>query len=359
MNTTKPLKVAPSELRELEELVRRRTARAGHVRRARVVLLAAQGISGEEISRRLSLTPPRVSAIRKRFERGRVAGLADQPKAGRKDHAVTQEQVERIISLAVSPPPAGYGRWSSRLIAARVKLTSATVAKVLRANDLKPHLARTFKISRDPDFAAKVRDVVGLYLNPPQSAVVLSVDEKTQIQALERTQLMLPLRPGKVRRFTHDYERHGVLDLYAALNVATGEVSHQCTERHTAKEFLGFLRLLAKQYRNRELHVILDNSSAHGTPAVQRWLEKHPNVHFHYTPTSASWLNQVEALFSILTRQSLRHGDFRTKTALRKHIEAFLERWNQNPTPFIWTKKPHRLVRDHRRMLARISYAAH
>lgn len=359
MNTTKPLKVTPSELQELEELVRKRTARAGHVRRARVVLLAAQGISGAEISRRLSLTPPRVSAIRKRFECGRVPGLADQPKAGRKDHAVTQKQIEQIVSLAVSPPPPGYGRWSSRLIAARVKLTSATVAKVLRANDLKPHLARTFKISRDPDFAAKVRDVVGLYLNPPQNAVVLSVDEKTQIQALERTQLTLPLRPGRVRRFTHDYERHGVIDLYAALNVLTGEVSHQCTERHTAKEFLEFLRLLARQYRNQELHVILDNSSAHGTPAVQRWLEKHPKVHFHYTPTSASWLNQVEALFSILTRQSLRNGDFRTKTALRKHIKAFLERWNQNPVPFIWTKKPHRLIRDHRRMLARISYAAH
>lgn len=276
MNTTKPLKVTPSELQELEELVRKRTARAGHVRRARVVLLAAQGISGAEISRRLSLTPPRVSAIRKRFECGRVPGLADQPKAGRKDHAVTQKQIEQIVSLAVSPPPPGYGRWSSRLIAARVKLTSATVAKVLRANDLKPHLARTFKISRDPDFAAKVRDVVGLYLNPPQNAVVLSVDEKTQIQALERTQLTLPLRPGRVRRFTHDYERHGVIDLYAALNVLTGEVSHQCTERHTAKEFLEFLRLLARQYRNQELHVILDNSSAHGTPAVQRWLENIP-----------------------------------------------------------------------------------
>jgi len=359
MNTTKPLKVTPSEQRELEELVRKRTARAGHVRRARVVLLAAQGVPGREIGRRLSLTPPKVTAIRKRFEQGRVAGLADRPRGGRKDHAVTPEQVERIVSLVMSPPPAGYGRWSTRQIGARVNLTSATVAKVLRANDLKPHLARTFKVSKDPNFAAKVRDVVGLYLKPPQNAVVLSVDEKTQIQALERTQLMLPLRPGKVKRFTHDYERHGVLDLYAALNVVTGEVSHQCTDRHTAKEFLGFLRLLARQYRGRELHVILDNSSAHQTPAVQRWLERHPNVHFHYTPTSASWLNQVEALFSILTRQSLRHGDFQTRTALRKHIEAFLECWNQNPTPFIWTKKPHSLVRDHRRMLARISYAQH
>jgi transposase len=359
MNPTKPLKVTPSELRDLEELVRKRTARAGHVRRARVVLLAALGVSGREIARRLALTPPRVSEIRRRFELGRVAGLADRPRAGRKDHAVTPAQVERIVSLAVSPPPAGHARWSTRMLGARVGLTSATVAKVLRANDLKPHRARTFKVSRGPDFASKVRDVVGLYLNPPHNAVVVSVDEKTQIQALERTQLMLPLRPGKVARHTHDYERHGVLDLYAALNVATGEVTHQCTERHTAKEFLGFLSLLARQYRGRELHVILDNSSAHGTPAVQRWLERHPLVKFHYTPTSASWLNQVEALFSILTRKSLRHSDFPSKTALRKHIQAFLERWNQKPTPFIWTKKPHRLIRDHRRMLARISHAVH
>jgi transposase len=324
-----------------------------------VVLLSAQGIPGVEIARRLSLSVGQVSRIRKRFERDAVAGLADQPKAGRKDHAVPAEKVERIVTLAVSPPPTGYGRWSTRLIARRVNLTSATVAKVLRANDLKPHLARTFKVSRDPEFAAKVRDVVGLYLNPPENAIVLSVDEKTQIQALDRTQLMLPLRPGKVSRFTHDYERHGVLDLYAALNIATGEVTHQCTERHTAKEFMAFLQVLARRHRGRELHVILDNSSSHSTPDVQRWLARHPKVSFHYTPTSASWLNQVEALFSILTRQSLRLGDFTSKSALRQHIRAFLERWNKNPTPFIWTKKPHRLIRDHRRMLARNSHAEH
>jgi transposase len=359
MSTTKPLKLTAGEREELECLIRQRSAKAGHVRRVRAVLLAADGVSGVEIGRRLGVSVPQISRIRKRFEHGRVPGLADQPKAGRKDHAVTPQQVERIVSLVMSPPPKGYSRWSTRQIGERVKLTSATVARVLRANDLKPHLARTFKVSRDPNFVEKVHDVVGLYLNPPENAVVLSVDEKTQIQALERTQLSLPLRPGKVRTHTHDYERHGVLDLYAALNVGTGEVTHQCAERHTAKEFLAFLRLLSRQYRGRELHVIIDNSSAHGTAAVRQWLERHPNVHFHYTPTSASWLNQVEAVFSILTRRSLRHGDFRTKTSLRKHIEAFLASWNKSPTPFVWTKQPHALVRNHSRMLARISYAAH
>jgi transposase len=353
------LTLTTSQRSELERLSARRTARAGHVRRARVVLLSANGASGADIAMRLGLSKEQVSRIRRRFIEGGVAALADRPKAGRKDHAVAQETIERIVEMALSPPPAGRTRWTTRLIGREVDLTSATVAKVLRANGLKPHLVRTYKVSRDPDFIAKVRDVVGLYLNPPQNAIVLSVDEKTQIQALQRTQLPLPLRPGRAARHTHDYKRHGVLDLYAALNIATGQVAHSCTDSHTAADFLGFMKRVARLHRGRELHVVLDNSSTHATAEVKAWLADNPRIHFHYTPTSASWLNQVEGFFGILGKQSLGVSDFPSKSALRAHIDSYMAHWNDDPTPFAWTKPAAAIIRSHRRMLARISHAVH
>ena len=240
-------------------------------------------------------------------------------------------------------------------MARKFNLTSATISKILRANGLKPHLVRTYKVSRDPDFASKVTDVVGLYLNPPENAIVLSVDEKTSIQALERTQLPLPLRQGRAARHTHDYKRHGVLDLYAALNVATGEVAHACTESHTAADFLSFMKLVSKKHPRRELHVVLDNSATHSTPKVMAWLQKNPRIHFHYTPTSASWLNQVEGFFGILQKQSLKATDFLSKKQLREHIAAYIAHWNQDPTPLIWTKPAAAIIRSRQRMLARIS----
>jgi DDE superfamily endonuclease len=214
-------------------------------------------------------------------------------------------------------------------------------------------------VSRDPEFAAKVQDVVGLYLNPPENAVVLSLDEKTSIQALERTQLPLPLRTGRAVRHTHDYKRHGVLDLYAALEIATGKVTHACTDHHTGLEFLSFMKTVARAHPRRELHVVLDNSSTHGTPEVTSWLAKNPRIHFHYTPTSASWLNQVEGFFGILAKQSLSLTNFPSKAALRQHIEAYLANWNENPSPFAWTKPARAIIRSHKRMLARISVAMH
>jgi transposase len=214
-------------------------------------------------------------------------------------------------------------------------------------------------VSRDPAFAAKMKDIVGLYLNPPEHAIVLSVDEKTQIQALERTQLPLPLRQGRAARHTHDYKRHGVLDLYAAMNVATGEVAHACADSHTAADFLSFMKQVAAQYPQKELHVVLDNSSTHSTRAIKKWLEKHPRIHFHYTPTSASWLNQVEGFSGILAKQSLRVVDFPSRRALRDHIEAYIRQWNNDPTPLIWTKPAGAIIRSHRRMLARISHTVH
>jgi transposase len=244
-------------------------------------------------------------------------------------------------------------------LARRAGLGRTSVHDVLRANDLKPHLRRTFKVSKDPRFGEKVRDVVGLYLNPPQNAAVISMDEKTQVQALDRTQPMLPLRPGQVERGTHDYRRNGVVDLYAALEVKTRRVVGDCRDSHTGQDFLSFLKRLDRSFRKGELHVILDNSSTHKTPEVYEWLATHPRVAFHFTPTSASWLNQVEGFFSILTRRSLKRASFPSTTALRRHIERFLKTWNQDPTPFVWTKSARRIVRDHRRILERMSRTEH
>ncbi len=325
----------------------------------RVILLSAEGVAGREIPRRLDLSPEQVSRIRSRFRAEGVKGLDERPKAGRKDHAVAADTVEQIVQLAMSPPPAGRSRWTTRLLAKRVGLTSGCVSDVLRRNGLKPHLSRTYKVSRDPEFAAKVKDVVGLYLNPPEHAVVLSVDEKTSIQALERTQLPLPLRSGRASSHTQDYKRHGVVDLFAALEVATGKVTHRLSDTHTAVDFIAFMNRVVREFPTQELHVILDNSSTHGTPEVKAWLDEHPRVQFHYTPTSASWLNQVEGFFGIFGKQSLSETDFPTKKALREHVIAYMRSWNKNPTPFAWTKPARAIINSHRRMLDRISTAVH
>lgn len=349
------VQLSAAQSRALEKLLAKRSLNAGHASRVRVVLLSADGVRAGEIARRVGITATHVSRIRKRFAEAGVKGLEEQPKAGRKDHAVPSDTVERIVQTTLSPPPPGRTRWTTRLLARKFNLTSATISKILRSNGLKPHLVRTYKVSRDPNFAAKVKDVVGLYLNPPENAIVLSVDEKTSIQALERTQLPLPLRQGRAARHTHDYKRHGVLDLYAALNIATGEVAHACTDSHTAHDFLSFMKQVARLNPKRELHVILDNSSTHSTPAIRKWLKQHPRIQFHYTPTSASWLNQVEGFFGILAKQSLRATDFLSKKQLRAHIQAYIAGWNKDPTPFIWTKPAAAIIRSHRRMLARIS----
>jgi transposase len=353
------IKLTDEQREQLRSIVRRPSESAGLVRRARVVLLSDEGVSGREIALRLDLSPEHVSVIRSRFRAEGVAGLAERPKPGRTDHAVSAETEARLVQLAMSPPPAGRSRWTARLLAKAVRLSPGCVSDVLRRNGLKPHLVRTYKVSRDPDFASKVKDVVGLYLNPPEHAVVLSVDEKTSIQALERTQLPLPLRSGRAARHTHDYKRHGVVDLYAALEVATGNVTHRVTESHTATDFLGFMDAVARRYPRKQLHVVLDNSSSHSTPEVTAWLAAHPRVQFHYTPTSASWLNQVEGFFGILGKQSLSATDFYSKTALREHLHAYMRAWNRNPTPFAWTKPAAAIIKSHRRMLKRISTTVH
>lgn len=343
----------------LEKIVALASNPAGVVRRARVVLLSAAGEPAAAIAERLDLSAEAVSRIRRRFLDSGVEGLATRPKAGRKDHAVSADNVERIVQLALAPPPAGRSRWTTRLLAKEMGLTSGCISDILRRNGLKPHLVRTYKVRRDPECVAKGKDVVGLYLNPPEHAVVLSVDEKTSIQALERTQRPLPLRAGRAVRHTHDDKRHGVLDLYAALEIATGQVTHRVSATHTAVDFLGFMNKVARTYPGRELHVILDNSSTHRTPDVQAWLATHPQIQFHYTPTSASWLNQVEGFFGIFSTQSLSLTDLPSKKALREHIGAYMRSWNRSPTPFAWTKPAAAIIRSHRRMLERISTAVH
>lgn len=343
----------------LDALVGRTSAPAGVVRRARVILLSAAGLSGAEVAARLDLSPEAVSRIRRRFVHEGVDGLADHPKAGRRDHAVPPETVEQIVQLALSPPPPGRSRWTTRLLGAAVGRTSGCVSDILRAQSVKPHLTRTYKVSRDPAFAAKVTDVVGLYLHPPEHAIVLSVDEKTSIQALERTQPPLPLRAGRAVRHTHDYRRHGIVDLFAALEVATGKVTHALSPTHTAADFLRFMKKVARTYPDQELHVVLDNSSTHDTEAIRTWLQAHPRLHFHYTPTSASWLNQIEGFFGILAKQSLSVTDFASTQALKDHLVAYLRTWNKNPTPFEWTKPAKAIIKSHKRMLDRISTAVH
>jgi transposase len=358
MRTTVPLTMTPAARKQLEALLTKRTLAHRHARRIRVVLLAADGVPGVEIARRVSISHFQVSRLRRRFERGGVVGLEEQPRPGR-GNRVAEKTIRKIVAKVMTPPPPGYSHWSCPQLAKVFGLGKTVIHKILRANDLKPHLSATFKVSKDPRFDEKAADVVGLYLNPPAKAVVISLDEKTQVQALDRTQPMLPMRPGQIERHTHDYERNGVVDLYAALEVATGRFVGQCTESHTGADFLAFMKKLVGAFPRNELHVILDNSSTHSTPDVQEWLAANERVKFHFTPTSASWLNQVEGFFSILTRRSLRRTSFPTKAALRRHIKSYLDRWNEDPTPFVWTKSAHAILRDHRKMLARISRMEH
>ena len=343
-NHSRPLVLAAADRQEIERLQRSPTTAAGLTRRARAVLLMADNVSGTEVARLTGYTPVQVSRIRGRFAAEGFRGLLDRPRSGRPPR-MTEAKSARIVALTLKPPPAGLTHWSTRELAERVGLSHTTVHRIWRAHALQPHRVQTFKFSTDPHAEQKIRDVVGLYLNPPTHAVVLSLDEKTQIQALDRTQPLLPLRPGSPARQTHDYRRHGLTSLYAALEIASGRVLGECSDRHTGADFLRFLKGLSRRYRGHELHVVLDNSSTHSTPDVRAWLDAHPSVHFHFTPTGASWLNMIEAWFGILTRKSVRRGSFVSVRALVRHIAHYIDHWNENPTPFVWTKKPADIIR--------------
>jgi transposase len=286
---------------QLTSWVRSSSVRAGLAQRARIVLLAADGVPVKEIVERVGVSKPTVIAWKKRYAAEGIGGLADRPKPGRP----AQVDEVAVVSATLEPPPerVGVTHWSSRLLAAQLGISHVWVGKIWKRWGLQPWRSETFKFSTDPELEAKVGDVVGLYLNPPENAVVLSVDEKSQVQALDRTAPMLPMRPGIPEKQTHDYLRHGTTTLFAALEVATGKVTDACYPRHRHQEFLRFLKQVAKAYPRRELHIVLDNYGTHKHPMVRAWLERHPRITLHFTPTSGSWLNMVEIFFGIITRR--------------------------------------------------------
>jgi len=331
-----PLVVDGQDREVLSSWVRSSSVRAGLSLRARIVLAAGDGQGTTAIASRLGVSRPTVIKWRDRYAAEGIEGLLDAPRPGR------PKVVDRaaVIAATLEAPPAALGvtHWSSRLLAAQLGVGDATVARAWRAHGVKPWRRETFKFSTDPELVAKVQDIVGLYLNPPTNAVVLCVDEKSQIQALDRTAPILPLRPGLPEKATHDYKRNGTTTLFAALQIGTGKVTDACYDRHGKAEFGEFLKKVARAYPRRELHIVLDNYHTHKHPEIQAWLEKHPRIHLHFTPTSGSWLNLVEVFFGIITRQAIRRGTFASVKELITAIRTFIDGWNQRCHPFEWTK---------------------
>jgi transposase len=306
--------------------------------RARIVLLAADGLSNVAVAERVGVNQATVVKWRKRFLERRLDGLVDEPRPGA-PRRIGDDEVESVIVRTLEDKPKDATHWSTRDLARQAGMSASSVGRIWRAFGLKPWATDTFKLSEDPQFVDKVRDVVGLYLNPPDKAVVVCVDEKTGIQALDRTQPILPMRPGQVERRTHDYKRNGIVDLFAALNLATGEVVHHIRPQHRAIEFRKFLDGIdAAVPDDLDVHVVLDNSSTHKTPEINKWLLRHPRVTFHFTPTSSSWLNLVERWFAELTNRMLRRSAHRTVKALTNDLNTWIATWNESPRPFVWHK---------------------
>jgi transposase len=340
------LPVLEVDLDLLQHLVRSGSTPQKLALRARILLGAAQGKANYQLSEELEVSRPTILLWRQRYLEAGLAGvLKDAPRPGRKA-MLTPTQVEAIVHATLHTTPKDATHWSVRSMAKAQGVSAAMVHRIWRAHRLQPHRSEHFKLSRDPNFARKVRDVIGLYLNPPDKALVLCVDEKSQIQALDRTQPVLPLRPGIPARQTHDYERHGTTTLFAALNILDGTVIGSCLPRHRHGEFLKFLeRIEASTPRRRDIHLILDNYGTHTHPKVQQWFADHPRYHLHFTPTSASWLNLVERWFAEITRKRIRRGTFTSVPALITAIREYVRIYNRNPKPFIWTAKPASIMR--------------
>jgi transposase len=336
MTVAAPLVLRVGDESRLTAIVRSQTVNAAAAQRARIVLLASEGVPNAEIARRVGVSRPTVVGWRQRYAEAGMRGLTDLDRPGRP--AVIDEADVVVATLTKPPASLGVTHWSARLLADQLGISFASVARIWRKWDLQPWRVETFKFSTDPELDAKVRDVVGLYLAPPDKAVVLSIDEKSQVQALDRTAPILPLRPGIPEKQTHDYVRHGTTTLFAALEVATGKVTDACHPRHTHAEFLEFLKQVAKAYPRVKLHIVCDNYGTHKHPKVQTWLAKNPRITMHFTPTSGSWLNMVEIFFGIITRQAIRRGSFTSVKDLIAAIEAFIDGWNDRCHPFVWTK---------------------
>lgn len=341
MASRTPLNLTEVERDELAALVRASRTPRALADRCKAVLLDDQGLTYAAIGARIGMREQTVLKWRTRFLEGRLAGLRDKPRPGVK-RTITDEQVAEVVRMTLEEKPPDATHWSLRSMAAASGISRSSVNTIWRAFNLQPHRTETFKLSRDPNFVEKVRDIVGLYMSPPENAIVLCVDEKSQMQALDRTQPLLPLRPGTPERRTHDYHRHGTSSLFAALAVKTGVVIGECHRRHRHQEFIKFLETIDEVVKATEpvgtgVHLVLDNYATHKTPAVKRWLERHPEYHLHFTPTSASWLNQVERVFADLTSKQLRRGVFTSVAALEKTATDYINTRNENAAPFAWT----------------------
>ena len=354
-----PLVLTPAQREQLQGIVRSRSLPAGLVSRARMILLSAAGKSNQQIARQLGVTNATVGKWRRRFLEQDVTGLHDELRPGR-PRTISDERVARLVRQTLETKPPDGTHWSVRQIASKSRLARSTVHRIWRAFGLEPHRQRHFKLSNDPFFVEKVRDIVGLYLHPPENAVVLCVDEKSQIQALERTQPLLPLGLGYVEGVTHDYRRHGTTTLFAALDIASGAVLSQCRRRHRHQEYLDFLRHIDNNVPpSCDVHVIVDNYATHKHPRVKRWLAQRPRFHVHFTPTYASWLNQVEIWFHRITQQAIRRGTFRSVKELVTRIDRFVHSYNVSARPFVWTATADSILAKLQRLCERISGTQH
>jgi transposase len=356
---TAPIVLTEEERQTLQRWARRPTSSQALALRCRIVLACAEGLSNVEAGTRLGVHEKTVGKWRARFRQRRLEGLVDEPRPG-VPRTITDEQVAAVITKTLEETPADATHWSTRAMARATGMSQTAVVRIWRAFGLKPHLDEAWKLSTDPQFIDKVRDLVGLYLNPPEAAVVLCADEKSQMQALDRTAPVLPLLPATPQRRSHDDRRHGTTNLDAALNVASGLVISQLTPRHRAVEFKRFLvRIDAAVPAGLEVHVICDNSSTHSTPEIRRWLVRHPRFQLHLTPTYSSWLNLVQRWFAELTSKWLKRGTHRSVAELTRSIQAWIDTWNEAPRPFVWTKTADQILENITGYLQRISNSGH
>ena len=362
MRTGRPkaqLNLNEEEREQLERWSKRPKTAQALALRARIILGCADGDSNDEVAQRLRITAQTVGKWRGRFLSRRVEGLLDEPRVGA-PRKISDADVERVLTLTLESTPQNATHWSTRTMAEASGLTQTAVSRVWRAFALQPHRTETFKLSKDPQFIEKVRDIVGLYMKPPERALVLCVDEKSQIQALDRTQPIFPMRPGQAERRTHDYARYGTTSLFAALDLMSGKVIGECHRRHRAIEFRQFLDTIdAAVPSDLDVHLVLDNYRTHKTPSIQRWLAKRPRFTLHFTPTSASWMNLVERFFAALTEKQLRRGTFRSTRQLETAIKTYLRLYNDNPRPFVWHKTADEIIESVGRFCQRTSDSGH
>jgi putative transposase len=354
-----PVVLQEMDRQQLTSVAQSRSLPHGLVRRARLVLLAAEGLPSSTIARRIGLSQQSVCLWRRRYLQHGIRGLHDELKPGR-PRSISDEVVASLVRKTLETKPKDGTHWTIRTIARETRLSRPTVHRIWQAFGLQPHRQKHFKLSTDPFFVEKVRDIVGLYVSPPENAVVLCVDEKSQIQALERTQPMLPMGLGYVEGVTHDYERHGTTTLFAALDIANGEVIAQCKGRHRHQEYLGFLKHVDENVpRTLDIHLVIDNYATHKHPTVKRWLAIHERWHVHYTPTYSSWLNQVEIWFNLITQRAIRRGTFSSVKELVRKIEDYILSYNRHPKPFVWTATADSILAKIKRLSQAISETGH